>query len=206
MLKEKIVRDFYPNHGGHGFDHVQRVHKIAIMIAKKEKADLQIVDAASWFHDISRQREDSGKCKCHAEHGARETEKILRKINFPAMKIPAVVHAIVVHRYSKGIKAETKEAKIVQDADRLDALGAICIARVFAHNAENKRPLYDPNIKPLKEYHGENTTAINHFYEKILKIKPELFNTKTARKIAKERYNFILVFLKQFLNEWNGKS
>ena len=206
MIKQEIVKKFYKNFGGHGFDHVERVHRAALMLAKKEKADLQIVDAAAWLHDIARAGEDSGKYICHAEEGAKISKKILERINFPKEKISAVQHAIAAHRFSKQKKAETKEAQIIQDADRLDSLGAICIARVFMHNGLRKMPMYQPERKPEKHYHGQETTAINHFYEKVLKIKPEKFHTLTARKIAKERYLFIEYFLKKFKSEWNGLS
>jgi len=206
MLKENIVKKFYKDLGGHGFDHVERVHRMALNIAKKEKANLKIVDAAAWLHDIAHACEDEGKCACHAEEGAKIAGKILRKINFSDNEIKAVEHAIAVHRFSKGKKAETKEAKILQDADRLDALGAICIARVFVYNGYKGNPIYEPGRKPEKHYHGQETNAINHFYEKILKIKPEIFHTKTARKFARKRYSFIKQFLRKFKTEWEGKD
>lgn len=207
MLKQKIIRNFYGNLGGHGFDHVVRVNRLAIIIAGNEKSvDTEIVDASSWLHDIARSKEDSGECECHAEEGSILAGNILREINFPKEKIPGVQYAIKVHRFSKNKPAETIEAKILQDADRLDALGAICIARVFTYNGYKERPIYDPNILPEKEYHGQETTAINHFYEKILKIKPSTFHTKTAQRIAEKRYQFIENFLEQFKSEWDGNS
>jgi len=205
MLNKERVKKLYRDIGGHGFDHVERVHRMAMLLAKKEKADSQIVDAAAWLHDIARAKEDEMKCKCHAEEGAKIAERILKKINFPESKIECVRHAISVHRFSKNKKAKTKEAKILQDADRLDALGAICIARVFMYNGFKKLPLYSPERKPEKHYHGQETTAINHFYEKILKIKPSNFHTKTARKIAEKRYLFIEEFLRRFKAEWNAE-
>lgn len=174
-------------------------------IVKDEKADIQIVDAAAWLHDIARHAEDSGEIECHAEEGAKMAKEILEKIDFPKEKIPTVVHAIAVHRFSKQKKAETKEAQILQDADRLDALGAICIARIFMYNGHRGLPIYEPGRKPDEHYHGQETNAINHFYEKILKIKPENFHTKKAREMAKERYDFIVEFLNRFKAEWEGK-
>ena len=208
MLNLKEVKKYYEDLGGHGFDHVVRVHRMAMKIAKKEKADLRVVDAASWLHDIARAQEDlkGRKGLCHASEGAKFAKKILKKLNFPEKKIENVTHCIAVHRFSKGLKAETKEAKILQDADRLDALGAICIARVFMFNGLKKLPLHIPERKPEKHYHGQETTAINHFYEKILKIKPETFHTKLAKKIAKKRYDSIKEFLKSFKDEWEGKD
>ena len=204
MMNEDEVKRFYSDKGGHGFDHVERVHRMAMLIARREGADLRIVDAAAWLHDMARATEDETG-KCHAEEGATMSRAALRKMGFPESKIPAVAHAISVHRFSKQKRAETLEAKILQDADRLDALGAICIARVFMYNGHRGLPLYDPGKKPEKHYHGQDTTAINHFYEKILKIKPELFHTKSARKIAKRRYGFVKEFLRRFKLEWNSK-
>lgn len=206
MLNKEKIKKLYKNLGGHGFDHVERVHRLAIKIAEEENADLEVVDAAAWLHDISRTKEDEGKCECHAEDGAKTARGILEKENFPEEKIPDVEEAIKVHRFSKGKNAETKEAKILQDADRLDALGAICVARVFMYNGYRELPIYEPEVAPEKEYHGQDSNAINHFYEKILKIKPEGFHTKLAKKIAKERYEFIEEFLKKFKEEWEGKS
>ena len=128
------------------------------------------------MHDIARIKESRGECNCHAEDGAKMAESFLKDINSPKDKISKVKYAISVNRFSKNIRAETKEAEILQDADRLDALGAICIARVFMYNGHRGLPLYEPDKKPDEEYHGQDTNAINHFYEKILKIKPSTFH------------------------------
>ena len=204
MINKEIIKQLYEDLGGHGFNHVERVHKLSMKIAEKEKnIDLQVIDAAAWLHDIARTKESRGECICHAEEGTKMAESFLKKINFPEEKIPKVKYAISVHRYSKNMKAETKEAEILQDADRLDALGAICIARVFMYNGHRGLPLYEPDKKPDKVYHGQDSNAINHFYEKILKIKPSTFHTKFAQKIAKERYKFLEEFLERFKKEWN---
>ena len=100
MLNKETIKEFYEKSVGHGFDHINRVHDIAIKIAKEEKdVDLQIVDAAAWLHDIARSREGKNGCKCHAEEGAKMAESFLKKINFPKEKISVVKHAILVHRY-----------------------------------------------------------------------------------------------------------
>jgi len=205
----KEIKKFYIGYGGlggHGFDHVERVLKMAKLICGKESGDMEVVEAAALLHDIARALENDKNNLDHGEEGAKMAEKYLNKISFPKLKIKNVVHCIAVHRFSRGKKAETKEAKIIQDADRLDALGAIIIARVLAYNGLHKIPIYDPDIKPLKEYKGNHTTAINHFYEKILKITPSSFHTKTAQKIARKRYDFVVSFLKQFQKEWQGKD
>ena len=104
------------------------------------------------------------------------------------------------------MKAESKEAEILQDADRLDALGAITIARVFDWGAKKDRAIYDPKI--ASEEYGENhtsNTSMNHFHEKILQIKPNTFKTKKAREMAKERYEYVEGFVERFMKEWEGK-
>ena len=200
ILKEKI-RPYFEDGKGHGFDHTERVFNLAVGIANAEKADLEVVKAAALLHDVCRKKqEETGLC--HAEEGSKLAPKILNEISFPKEKINNVVHCIKVHRYSKRLNPETKEAKILQDADRLDALGAIAISRVIAQSIANKNPLYDPNIKPGKAYTGKVDTAINHFFEKILKLKPNTFHTKFAQELAKDRYEYTQGFVDRFIEEW----
>lgn len=204
QLKDKIKHHF--TDPSHGFDHTERVYRLAVRIAKQENADLETVQAAALLHDIARPKEDPDKGICHAEESAKLAPEILKSINFPGEKIPQVVHAIEVHRFSKQLKAETKEAEILQDADRLDALGAIAIGRVFTRGGSKHRPMHDPNIKADEEYNVKTKakTSMNHFYEKILKIKPETFKTKLAQEIAKERYAYVKEFVERFEREWIG--
>ena len=205
-LKEKIQHNFEEG-GSHAFDHTQRVYNLALKIGKKGKADLDVLKASALLHDIARSKEDNGEVECHAEHGAVMAEKLLKEMNFPEDKIKNVVCSIKAHRHSKGLTAETKEAKILQDADRLDALGAITIARMFSTGGKINRPLYKPEI-PFGEVHKGyySDSTIHGFYAKILKITPETFNTSLAKKLAKERYIFVEKFLKQFFKEWNGEK
>jgi len=204
-LKKKI-KPYFEKHGGHDFTHTERVYRNAIKISKGENVDLDVIKAAALLHDIARNMEDTRKIRCHAKEGAKIAKRILKEINFPEEKIEKVVHAIKVHRYSKNKKAETKEAEIIQDADRLDALGAICIARIFRYGAKEGRPIYDPKIPSKQKYEGNAKTSINHFYEKILKIKPETFKTKKARSMAEKRYKFVKNFVNQFIKEWEGRD
>ncbi len=204
-LKEKIQPNFEEG-GSHAFDHTQRVYNLALKIGKKEKADLDVLKASALLHDIARLKEDNEEVECHAEHGAIMAEKLLKETSFPEDKMKNVVHSIKVHRHSKGLGAETKEAKILQDADRLDALGAITIARMFSTGGKINRPLYKPEIpfgEVHKGYHCDST--IHGFYAKVLKIKPETFNTQFARRLADGRYKFVEKFLNRFFKEWNGE-
>lgn len=205
-LKDK-VKPYFELGGSHSFDHVDRVYNLALKIAKGQDVDLDILKSAVLLHDVSRLKEDNGEVEDHSEHGAEVAKEILKEMKFPEDKIEKVCYAIKVHRHSKGIKAETKEAQILQDADRLDALGAITIGRMFSTGGKIGRPLYNPEI-PFGEvhpgYYSEST--LHGFYAKILKITPETFNTEKAKKIAIKRYSFVKKFLKQFQLEWEGRA
>ena len=210
-LKEKI-QPYFEAGGSHSFDHTQRVFNNAVTISEGENVDLDIVKAAALLHDISRLKEDRNEVECHAEHGSETAGKILKEMNFPEDKIKNVVYAIKVHRHSKDVKPKTKEAAIIQDADRLDALGAICIARMFSTGGRLNRPLYNPNIpfdkidlynSALRDF---SVSTIHSFHKKILKLKPETFKTKKAKEIAKDRYKFTEDFVERFKLEWDGKK
>ena len=203
-LRERI-QSYFEEGGSHAFDHTQRVYNLSLKLSKNKKVDLDVIKASALLHDIARLKEDNNEIECHAEHGSKMAEKILKEMNFPEEKIKSVIYSIKVHRHSKKIKAETKEAEILQDADRLDALGAITIARMFSTGGKINMPLYKPEIpfgKVHEGYHMDST--IHAFHAKILKLTPETFNTKKAKEIGKERYRFVEEFLDQFLKEWKG--
>jgi uncharacterized protein len=204
---KKNIQPYFEEVGGHEFDHTQRVYNLSLQIAKEEKGDIDIIKASALLHDIARKKQDECKNKiCHAEEGAKMAGELLEKTDFPKDKISAVCSAIETHRFSKNLKPKTKEAEILQDADRLDALGAIAIGRIFSYGGKNNHSMYNPNLKPQKYEHNYlSETSINHIYEKILELKPETFRTKRAKEIAKERYDFIKQFVDQFIKEWEGK-
>lgn len=196
--------DQYFRHSHHDKSHVQRVYNLALRIADEEKADMDIVKAAVLLHDIARALEDEGKIEDHAAESARMAKKILYDVDFPQQKAADVIHCIEAHRFKKGTRAVTLEARILQDADRLDILGAIGIARVFARGGWGNMSIYDPSIPPKKKYDGKSLTSVNHLYEKILKVK-DTINTKTAKEIAEERHAFVQEFLDRLLKEWKGE-
>ncbi|MGQ9565055.1 MAG: HD domain-containing protein [Candidatus Bathyarchaeales archaeon] len=201
-LKKNSEKFFRLSH--HDKSHVERVYNLALRIAREENADVDVVKAAVLLHDVARAMEDEGKIDDHATEGAKIARKILEEVGFPEEKIDQVIHCIEVHRFKKGMKASTLEAKILQDADRLDIIGAVGIARVFTRGGWSNKPIHDPAIKPKERYDGKSETSVNHIYEKILKVKGT-FNTKTARKIAKERHRFVETFLERLLKEWKGE-
>lgn len=206
-LKEKI-QPYFEKEGSHSFNHTQRVYNLSLKLAKEEKnVDLDIIKTSALLHDIARKEQDEVKGElCHAERGVEIAEEILKEMNFPKEKIKNVCHVIEVHRYSKALNAKIKEAQVIQDADRLDALGAITIARIFDYAARENRPMHNPLIKPKEYVHNsESKSSIIHFYEKILNIKPETFHTQKAKEIAKGRYEFVKEFVDRFIKEWEGE-
>jgi uncharacterized protein len=204
-IKNKILH--YYTDGGHFFDHTERVYALAVRIAKTEKVNLEVVKLAALLHDVARFKETDESGICHAEEGAKMAEEILKEEGYDKKTIAHVCDCIKTHRFSKGLKAESKEAEIVQDADRLDAIGAITIGRIFSRGGHKGKPLYDPNIPPAKKYPSEYSgkTCLNHFLEKINQLNPESFNTKLAKEIAKERYKYTMDFVDRFKKEWKGE-
>ena len=210
-LKKRVV-PYFEDGDGHSFDHVQRVYDLALNISKEENVDLDVIRSAVLLHDVARYKESAIKVSvgsvghvCHAEEGAKMAREILGEMDFPGDKIDSVVHAIKVHRYSKRLKAETREAEILQDADRLDALGAVIIVRMAQATVRWDVPFYDSSI-PVKEvYDGSKSSAVNHIYEKILKITPESFKTPRAREIAAGRYDFVREFAERYIAEVEGR-
>jgi len=208
---EKIKKDIihYYTDSGHNFDHTERVYNLAVKLAESEKnIDMKVVKLSALLHDIARHKEISGSGICHAEEGAKMAKDILTKENYHKKIIDHVCECIKTHRFSKRLKPETKEAAILQDADRLDALGAMVIARVFDRCGSKGRPIYDPNIPPAKDIYDKEKarrTGINHFKEKVFALKPETFKTKLAQDIAKSRYDYVMDFVTRFEKEWRGE-
>jgi len=167
---------------------------------------MDIVMAATLLHDVARMMEQNGDVDCHAEEGAKMCIDILRSVGFPEDKIEAVSYAIKVHRYSGGITPKTREAMILQDADRLDALGALIVGRIFEYGGKKGRISYNPDEDNTVEYKSDNEdTCIGHFYRKILRITPDKFHTSKAQEIANGRYEFVKEFVDRYVKEWNGE-
>lgn len=200
-----IKKRFQDDYSGHDYYHSVRVYNLATFICKKEKADLEIVQLASLLHDV-----DDYKLFGENVGSYLNAEKFLKDNKISDKKIKFICDIISSISF-KGIDTqvpESKEGKIVQDADRLDAIGAIGIARAFAYGGSKNRAMHIPYEKPrdnmnFKEYSASNGTTINHFYEKLLKLK-DLMNTRTAKKIAEYRHNYMKDFLTEFFDEWDG--
>lgn len=207
----EYVKSVMSNEGtGHDWWHAYRVWRIALKIAKQEKeSDLLVVQLGALLHDIADWKFHGGSTKI----GKEVARKWLEKAGADSETVEKVCD--IVERISfkgAGVKdtMSSKEGRIVQDADRLDAMGAIGIARAFSYGGHIGRSIYDPRVKPkyhrsFDAYKASEPTTINHFYEKLLLLKDRM-NTKEGRRLARRRDAFIRAYLKRFFEEWEGKE
>jgi len=196
--------------GGHDWFHIERVYKNTLLIAKKEAVDEFTVSLAALLHDIA----DSKFFNGDETIGPKLAKEFLAKLNVDQNVINHVTdiikHISYKNELEQGSKFTSKELEVVQDPDRLDAIGAIGIARCFSYGGFKNRALYNPEIKPnlnmsKAEYKTSTAPSINHFYEKLLLLKDKM-NTETGKQIALERHAFMEQFLSQFYLEWEGKK
>ncbi|UPW01595.1 HD domain-containing protein [Halorussus gelatinilyticus] len=166
--------------------------------------DEDVLLAAVWLHDVGRAKEDRGEIEDHAEWGAEEAAEILRDLGADAETVEAVQHCVRAHRYSNDVDPETREAKLLSDADNLDALGAVGIARVFAYGGELGQPLYDPDLPPEADDSAAGETQFNHVHEKILDL-PDRMYTDAGRELARERGEYVAAFAERFEREAMGE-
>ena len=205
-----VKKELAQAEGGHDWFHVERVFKNTLLIAKEEKVNLTVVSLAALLHDIADSKFHNG----NEEIGLKIAERFLIDENVPQKIITHVVEIIKNMSFKNSFgKNENKfssiELKVVQDADRLDAIGAIGIARCFNYGGFKNRALYNPEILPnlnltKEEYKNSTAPTINHFYEKLLLLKDKM-NTTSGKKIAENRHQFMVNYLSQFYDEWNGK-
>jgi uncharacterized protein len=193
---------------GHDWFHVDRVRRNALHICKKEKqGEAFIIEMAALLHDIPDEKLNES-----IEKGQKKLDTFLQTIPLTDIEKKHIKQIIGTISFKGGqtTALSTIEAEIVQDADRLDAIGAIGIARAFAYGGKKGQPIYDPSINvrgemSLEEYRKGKSTSIHHFYEKLLKLK-DLLNTSTAREMAQCRQQMMETFLEQFYQEWDGQK
>jgi uncharacterized protein len=194
--------------GGHDWFHIERVYKNSILIAKDEKCNEIVVQLGALLHDIADSKFHNGD----ETVGPKVAREFLESEGVSEEIIIAVINIIENISFKGGNfdkKFTSKELEIVQDADRLDAIGAIGIARTFNYGGFKNRQLYNPEILPnltmsKEEYKNSESPTLNHFYEKLLLLKDKM-NTETGKKIAQERHHYMETFLEQFHLEWNGE-
>ena len=195
--------------GGHDWFHILRVFNNAQLISKSENVDAFVVALSALLHDIA----DSKFYDGDETVGPKMAREFLFKLDVDSIVIEHVVKIIENISFKGGNEAQkfrSPELDVVQDADRLDAIGAIGIARCFNYGGFKGRTLYNPDIKPnlnmsKEEYKTSKSPTINHFYEKLLLLKDRM-NTNTGRQIAEKRHQFIMSYLNQFYAEWDGKK
>ena len=205
FVKEKLKNA----EGGHDWFHIERVFKNSLLIAKEEQCDITVVQLGALLHDIADSKFHGGD----ETIGPRTARTFLESENVSEETIVHVINIIENISFKGGNfdkKFNSKELEIVQDADRLDAIGAIGIARCFNYGGFKNRPLYNPDIQPnlnmsKEEYKNSESPTLNHFYEKLLLLSAKM-NTPTGKKIAEARHQYMEDFLAQFYAEWEGEK
>ncbi len=195
--------------GGHDWFHIERVYKNALLIAREEECDILIVKLGALLHDIADSKFHNGD----ESIGPKIAREFLESQGLKEESIQHIIAVIENISFKGGNfekKLNSKELEIVQDADRLDALGAIGIARTFNYGGFKNRALYNPTIQPnlnmnKEEYKNCESPTLNHFYEKLLLLKDKM-NTPTGKKLAEGRHKYMELFLSQFYAEWDGEK
>ena len=209
-VKEKAKEFFVGASGCHDWSHVERVYNLSLRIAKTEKVDINILKLVAYLHDVGRKEEMKTQGKiCHAERGVKLAENILAEYNLDEEIIKNIKHCILSHRYRNNHKPVTIEAKILFDADKLDSIGAVGIGRDFLFaGSSGSNCLYTGNEKKLLKNAREfsftkEDSALLEYYFKLRKVKSKMM-TKTGKKIAEERHNYMVSFFKRFELEIKG--
>ena len=198
-VKEKFENEY----SGHDWFHTLRVFRTATRIAEAEGADVETVQLAALLHDV-----DDRKLSPETYADKANARSFLSANNVDESRIDEICRIISEISFAENCVPSTLEGKCVQDADRLDAIGAIGIARAFAYGGNRNRLMHHPDIAPnpnmtKEEYSKSESTTLNHFYEKLFKL-TDMMNTETAKAIAMEREEFMRGFVDEFLNEWEG--
>jgi uncharacterized protein len=209
FIEQKVRLRFEKEGSGHDWWHIHRVHQLALHIAIKENADLETVEMIALLHDVADHKLHGGDI----EAGLKLCRLWLTEANCAKEKIEPILHSIENISYKGALVKDIeliKEGMIVQDADRLDAIGAIGIARAFAYGGHKGRLLYHPDEKPelhtdFETYKNSTGHTINHFYEKLFLLKDRM-HTQTAKEIALERHQFMVLFVERFYSEWSGEA
>ena len=201
---EFVKRVFENDYSGHDYFHTYRVYKMAGRIAEAEGADVETVRLAALLHDV-----DDRKLSPETHAGKDKARAFLKENGVNGERIEFICRIIGEISFGSGLVPDTPEGRCVQDADRLDAIGAVGVGRAFAYGGSSGRPMYDPDIPaklnmPKDEYKNSRSTTINHFYEKLFLLR-DLLNTDAARQIAGQREAFMRGFVAEFIAEWNGE-
>lgn len=201
-IKRKVMSMLDGREPSHDYQHILRVYKNAMLIGQQEGAIMEILLPAVLLHDLVVYPKGTTESARSSDDSADMAENILHNYGYPQNIIDSISYCIRVHSYSKQLVPATLEGRILQDADRLDALGAIGIARMFSVSGSEKRTFYradDPFCRSSREANDSQWT-LDHFHTKLLKLK-DLMHTKTGKKIAEQRTKFMLLFIRQMEKE-----
>jgi uncharacterized domain HDIG len=204
-IREKGKSFFRDVNPAHDWKHVRRVENLAEKLAEEEDADKEVLKASVLLHDIGRKKEDEGEIENHAEWGAEKAEEILEGLGYEKSFIEKVKHCVRSHRYSKDPEPESVEAKVLSDADNLDALGATGIARTFTYGGEHGRVIADPELSVKEDPEDSGSNSFNHLQKKILNLKSRMY-TDSGLEFAKDRHNFVESFVDRFKSEMEGEK
>lgn len=211
-LEVKVKDMFVSETSGHDIYHLDRVRNLALHIQEKEGGDQLIIGVSAFLHDIHRLMEKDSGMFVHPKESLPIIKNMLEEISFPENEISKVLHCVEYHEeyeFSKEGKTVTDiETLVLQDADNLDAIGAIGIARTFTFGGAHSVPMWIPEKPFDREFFNESEkdpSTLHHFYSKLLKLKGNM-NTKTGKEMAEERHAFMENYINQFLHEWNGEK
>jgi uncharacterized protein len=206
-IKEFAKKCFSNARGSHGWDHSQRVHKLCMHIGQVERADLEVLEIAAYLHDVGRPYEDASRGGvCHAQKGAEIARELLAEYPVSDNQKANIIHCIRSHRFRGNLRPETLEAKVLFDADKLDAIGAVGIGRAFLFAGEVGAKLHNPNIEPEDtDPYTEEDTGYREYKLKLSRIKDRVL-TAEGRCIAEERNAFMEAFFQRFAEEYEGNK
>ncbi len=207
QIETEVKRLFEGEGTGHDWFHINRVRKNALKIGKAEGADLFVIELAALLHDIADHKFHNNDLKVGPERARQLIEQMGGSVDL-ALQIGEIVAQVSFKGASVETPVASLEAAVVQDADRLDAIGAIGVARAFAYGGSKKHEIYNPEKTPnlhstFLSYAKDEGTTVNHFYEKLLLLKGRM-QTETAKKMAEGRHDFMVKFLDMFYAEWKG--
>lgn len=200
------ARSFFEDaRGSHDWDHTLRVHALCRRIGPKEKADMLVLEAAAYLHDIGRADQDAaGGSLCHAEKGALKAEKLLSSLPLKEDRKANIVHCVRTHRFRGREQPTTTEARVLFDADKLDAIGAVGIARAFLFAGELGACLHNPHLTPEQtQSYSRDDTGYREYVVKLSKIKTRMI-TAEGQRLARERHDFMVSFFERFVREYDG--
>ena len=205
-LKEKIQPYFEGINPCHDFTHTERVYNLALQLSEGEEVNLDIIKLSTLLHDIARKEQDeSGGKICHAERGVEIAKDVLEELEIEKEIIEQVIHCIKTHRFREGNVPESKEAMILYDADKLDAIGGIGILRASSFAGSNGAVVHNFGIEPKAENcYTKEDSAYHEFLFKLLKVKEKML-TEQGKRIAEERHNFMKSFFERVNKEVKGE-